>query len=55
MITTEENCDWDEEDDGVRSEVSTKRDSINLNSLDCWDYSIELECLKGPEGKIYEI
>lgn len=22
-----------------------------LNSMDCWDYSIELECLKGPEGR----
>lgn len=21
-----------------------------LNSLDCWDYTIELECLRGPEG-----
>ena len=21
-----------------------------LNSLDCWDYTIELECLKGPQG-----
>lgn len=21
-----------------------------LNSMDCWDYSIELDCLKGPEG-----
>lgn len=21
-----------------------------LSSMDCWDYSIELECLKGPEG-----
>lgn len=23
-----------------------------LNSLDCWDYTIELECLKGPQGNI---
>lgn len=23
-----------------------------LSSLDCWDYSIELACLQGPEGKI---
>lgn len=22
-----------------------------FNSLDCWDYTIELECLKGPQGK----
>lgn len=21
-----------------------------LNSMECWDYSIELDCLKGPEG-----
>ena len=21
-----------------------------MNSLDCWDYSIELSCLQGPEG-----
>lgn len=21
-----------------------------LNSLDCWDYSIELECLQGNQG-----
>ena len=21
-----------------------------LSSLDCWDYSIELDCLRGPEG-----
>lgn len=21
-----------------------------LSSLDCWDYTIELECLRGPEG-----
>ena len=22
-----------------------------LSSLECWDYSIELDCLRGPEGK----
>ena len=22
-----------------------------LNSLECWDYSVELECLRGPDGK----
>lgn len=21
-----------------------------MNSLDCWDYSIELSCLQGPQG-----
>lgn len=24
----------------------------SLPSLDCWDYSIELECLQGPEGNL---
>lgn len=24
--------------------------SSNLNSLDFWDYTIELECLQGPKG-----
>lgn len=27
-------------------------DSSGLNSLDLWDYTIELECLQGPEGII---
>lgn len=22
-----------------------------MSSLDCWDYSIELACLQGPEGR----
>jgi hypothetical protein len=21
-----------------------------MNSMECWDYTIELECLNGPEG-----
>lgn len=21
-----------------------------MNSIECWDYTIELECLQGPEG-----
>ena len=29
---------------------SAKLDS-GLNSLDYWDYSVELECLSGPEGR----
>jgi hypothetical protein len=29
----------------------TSWESPTLNSLECWDYSIELECLQGPEGK----
>lgn len=24
--------------------------SSDLASLDCWDYTIELECLRGPQG-----
>ena len=23
-----------------------------LNSLECWDYSVELECLRGPDGML---
>ena len=26
-----------------------REDSV-LNSLECWDYSVELECLQGPDG-----
>ena len=26
-----------------------------MNSLDCWDYSIELSCLQGPEGIIRDL
>jgi hypothetical protein len=29
---------------------SAKLDS-GLNSLEYWDYSVELECLSGPEGR----
>lgn len=25
-------------------------DNSILNSMDCWDYTIELECLTGPQG-----
>lgn len=25
----------------------------DLASLDCWDYTIELECLRGPQGIIH--
>lgn len=28
-------------------------DINGLNSLDLWDYSMELECLRGPQGKKY--
>lgn len=24
--------------------------TTDLASLDCWDYTIELECLRGPQG-----
>ena len=27
------------------------RENSILNSLECWDYSVELECLQGPDGK----
>ena len=30
---------------------SVKLDS-GLNSLEYWDYSVELECLSGPEGRM---
>lgn len=26
-----------------------------LSNLDCWDYTIELDCLKGPEGALFAI
>lgn len=26
-----------------------------MNSLECWDYTIELECLNGPQGSHYFI
>lgn len=35
-----------------RRDSSTNWDSPAPNSLECWDYSIELECLQGPEGKM---
>lgn len=28
--------------------ISTTKD---LSSLECWDYSVELECLRGPDGR----
>jgi len=31
---------------------STKQGESNMNSLDCWDYSMELECLNGQDGKV---
>ena len=31
--------------------ASLRLDS-GLNSLEYWDYSVELECLSGPEGKV---
>ena len=29
---------------------SLAREDSVLNSLECWDYSVELECLQGPDG-----
>ena len=34
--------------------ASLRLDS-GLNSLEYWDYSVELECLSGPEGRIDQI
>ena len=31
----------------------SERDSA-LNSLECWDYSVELECLRGPDGMCFK-
>jgi hypothetical protein len=33
-----------------RSMIGSTAEST-LNSLECWDYSVELECLSGPDGK----
>ncbi|KAL0272453.1 UNVERIFIED_CONTAM: hypothetical protein PYX00_005413 [Menopon gallinae] len=41
-MMTEGSYDWEEED-------IQKKDSLNLNSIDCWDYTIELECLAGSQ------
>jgi hypothetical protein len=30
--------------------VGSLRSESALNSLDFWDYSVELDCLQGPEG-----
>jgi len=38
----------------VRSSVTVDANRVaesTLNSLECWDYSVELECLSGPDGK----
>lgn len=29
-----------------------KNNASDLASLDCWDYTIELECLRGPQGTL---
>lgn len=34
-----------------RRSSSTSWDSTTPNSMECWDYTVELECLQGPEGK----
>lgn len=40
----------------VQSEKKLMRAESNLNSLECWDYSVELECLQGPDGsKMFEL
>ena len=35
----------------IHQSASLRLDS-GLNSLEYWDYSVELECLSGPEGKV---
>ncbi|KAG8297363.1 hypothetical protein J6590_037595 [Homalodisca vitripennis] len=30
----------------------TDSESESPSSLECWDYSIELECLRGPQGAV---
>ena len=38
----------------LRSGVTVDANRVTestLNSLECWDYSVELECLSGPDGK----
>lgn len=34
----------------VVSSSSTSSSVSRMNSMECWDYTIELECLQGPEG-----
>lgn len=34
----------------VVSSSSTSSSISRQNSMECWDYTIELECLQGPEG-----
>lgn len=34
----------------VISSSSTSSSVSRMNSMECWDYTIELECLQGPEG-----
>ena len=40
----------------LRSSVAVDASRVaesTLNSLECWDYSVELECLSGPDGKAF--
>ena len=36
-----------------RNAPANRRSDSTMNSLECWDYSVELECLQGPEGKYF--
>lgn len=36
---------------GFQNGPSALNSLSKLNSLDCWDYTIELECLNGPQGE----
>ena len=35
----------------VQTTATNRKSDSTLNSLECWDYSVELECLRGPDGK----
>lgn len=48
--TTSSSCTKDDVDYWEVNPPPTPASISRLNSLDCWDYSIELDCLKGPEG-----
>jgi hypothetical protein len=39
-----------------KKEELSDRILSRMNSMECWDYSVELECLNGPPGyKLYHI
>lgn len=44
---SKESCYWPQP--GSQTHSSPNSTLSRLNSLDCWDYTIELECLQGPQ------